>query len=99
MAPVRTCFWTASDLGSLKGPEPVTLPSHFPRYNGGPGASSLFGLLVELGPLLLNMDSLRGGGSVDGAAVPRLIRNPYSWTKVRSVGIQCCAQSDNPHSR
>jgi carboxypeptidase C (cathepsin A) len=35
--------------------------------NGGPGASSLFGLFVELGPLLLDGD--------------KLIRNPLSWNQ------------------
>ena len=28
-------------------------------YNGGPGASSMFGAFVELGPLLLNDESLQ----------------------------------------
>lgn len=53
-------------------------------YNGGPGASSLFGLLVELGPLLLNEDSL-SGPEFNRTGVPQLQRNPYSWSKVASV--------------
>lgn len=41
--------------------------------NGGPGASSLFGLFVELGPLRLQ----------DGTAT--LVRNEFAWTKRASV--------------
>jgi serine carboxypeptidase-like clade 1 len=37
--------------------------------NGGPGASSVAGMLSENGPLLMN-------------ATGGLMRNPYSWTKV-----------------
>lgn len=52
-------------------------------YNGGPGATSLFGLLVEFGPLLLNADSI----AADGENQPRLIRNEYSWTRLASLLI------------
>jgi serine carboxypeptidase-like clade I len=38
--------------------------------NGGPGSSSILGLLQELGPLLFN-------GTGDG-----FMENPYSWTKI-----------------
>jgi serine carboxypeptidase-like clade 1 len=42
--------------------------------NGGPGAPSLFGLMVELGPILL-----RKGG--------RMERNPYNWNKEANLII------------
>jgi len=52
-------------------------------YNGGPGASSLFGLLVELGPFLLNDNSLNEEYNKTG--IPQLIPNPFSWTKVANL--------------
>jgi carboxypeptidase C (cathepsin A) len=41
--------------------------------NGGPGASSLFGLFVELGPLLI----------VEGSK--ELVRNEFTWAKKANV--------------
>jgi len=52
-------------------------------YNGGPGASSLFGLLLELGPFLLNDDSLNEEYNRTG--MPQIIYNPFSWTKVGNL--------------
>ena len=52
--------------------------------NGGPGASSLFGLLVELGPLLLNDQSL-AGDAYEQTGVPTLFYNPSAWTRLGSV--------------
>lgn len=54
-------------------------------YNGGPGASSMFGLLVELGPFMLNDDSLNEEYNKTG--IPQIIYNPYSWTKVGNLLI------------
>lgn len=48
--------------------------------NGGPGASSAFGLFTEWGPLLLSDVSMRSNP-------PKLIRNPYSWTTFANVLI------------
>jgi len=45
--------------------------------NGGPGCSSLDGLLSELGPLHFN-------GSVTNG-VPVVVDNPYAWTTVANV--------------
>ena len=45
--------------------------------NGGPGSSSLIGLLTENGQLQTNDDSLDAQGNI------RLIYNPYSWSQVR----------------
>ena len=51
--------------------------------NGGPGASSMFGLLGEVGPFMLNDDSLGNGGST----TPQLLRNPSTWAKLAHLVI------------
>lgn len=43
-------------------------------FNGGPGSSSILGLLQENGPLLMNAS----GG---------LMENPYAWTKVANLFV------------
>mmetsp|Transcript_9529 Transcript_9529/g.27004 ORF Transcript_9529/g.27004 Transcript_9529/m.27004 type:complete len:536 (-) Transcript_9529:359-1966(-) len=52
--------------------------------NGGPGASSMFGIMAELGPLLLNDQSLRGP-VFDETGIPQLLYNPNAWTQVGSL--------------
>ena len=52
--------------------------------NGGPGASSMFGLTVELGPLILNEGSL-ATPEYKKTGIPTLYRNPHSWSKVGSL--------------
>eukprot|EP01063_Lacrimia_lanifica_P019765 TRINITY_DN27191_c0_g1_i1.p1 TRINITY_DN27191_c0_g1~~TRINITY_DN27191_c0_g1_i1.p1 ORF type:complete len:538 (+),score=236.05 TRINITY_DN27191_c0_g1_i1:50-1663(+) len=46
-------------------------------YNGGPGASSLFGLMQEFGPLLLDDSSFDEQWAKTGIPSPQ--PNPYSW--------------------
>jgi hypothetical protein len=65
------------------------------RYQGGPGASSLFGLLVELGPLMLNDQSL-DNPEYKKTGIPQLVRNPASWSAkanliVVSTALHCTA--------
>lgn len=52
--------------------------------NGGPGASSLFGLLTELGPLMLSDASLQTQSYRD-TGIPTPIYNPYTWTRLGSI--------------
>lgn len=49
--------------------------------NGGPGSSSLIGLLTENGQISTNDNSLTN--EIDG--VPQVFLNPYSWTSVANV--------------
>ena len=53
-------------------------------YNGGPGAASMFGLFVELGPYYLNQDSY-DDPKYNETGIPQVQRNPYGWTKIGNV--------------
>lgn len=68
-------YWFVESEGT-PADDPVVL-----WLNGGPGASSLFGLFTELGQLVTNDDSLRN--LIDG--VPALQYNPYGWSQVANV--------------
>jgi len=48
--------------------------------NGGPGASSAFGMFTEMGPFYLSSESLQ-------YSPPKLFRNNYSWTKQANILI------------
>lgn len=49
--------------------------------NGGPGSSSLIGLLTENGQIVTNDDSLTN--PIDG--VPQVFVNPYAWTTAANM--------------
>ena len=53
-------------------------------YQGGPGASSFFGLLIEWGPFLLNDLSLMDP-AYNKTGIPQLIRNPYSYVHASNL--------------
>lgn len=55
--------------------------------NGGPGASSLFGSFVELGPYYLSDASMQTA-AFNETGVPTLFRNLRSWTKLGSLLIR-----------
>lgn len=60
-------------------------PQHDPLlvwYQGGPGASSMFGYLVEQGPFTLTGESL-ARPMPDGT--PRLFRNEFTWARAASL--------------
>lgn len=78
--PIHTHYWL---LESENDPEKDPL---IVWTNGGPGASSMFGLLVELGPLYLSEASLHTR-EFNESGVPTLFRNPWAWTRLGSVLI------------
>lgn len=74
--------------------------------NGGPGASSLFGLLTELGPLLLDDRSLQTD-EYAATGIPTLLYNTNAWTRLghlliidqpAPVGFSYCNDDKAGHS-
>jgi carboxypeptidase C (cathepsin A) len=68
--------------------------------NGGPGASSMFGMMTELGPLTINYDSLK-------TDPPALFYNPMGWQTVANIlaieqppptGFSFCVDPAGDHS-
>ena len=55
-----------------------------PYITGGPGASSLYGLLIELGPFLLSDMSLQGP-EYERTGIPQLQYNQYGWQKKANI--------------
>mgnify|MGYP001591360607 FL=1 len=53
-------------------------------WNGGPGATSMWGIFVENGPYMLNDESFLGRVYND-SGIPALVSNPFSWTKFATV--------------
>lgn len=98
---VHTHYVLVEAEDNLAGDKPLIYWS-----NGGPGASSLFGLLTELGPLLLSDDSLDTPG-YKKTGVPTPIYNPYSWSRLghlliidqpAPVGFSYCEEDLESHS-
>ena len=79
-APSSTLRRTISDSASANK-SPLIFWS-----NGGPGASSLYGLLTEMGPYVLNDDSLKTD-EYKRSGVPSLLKNPSTWNKLGSMLI------------
>eukprot|EP01035_Chromulina_nebulosa_P024704 gene24704-32179_t len=53
-------------------------------FNGGPGASSLYGMLIELGPLIVS-DLSFTGEAYEKTGIPQLMYNEFGWQKVANI--------------
>jgi serine carboxypeptidase-like clade 1 len=52
--------------------------------NGGPGASSMYGILTEVGPFIVNEHSQQTRAYKE-TGIPTLFRNPFAWTQLGGV--------------
>uniref|UniRef100_A0A7S0HHT4 Carboxypeptidase n=1 Tax=Hanusia phi TaxID=3032 RepID=A0A7S0HHT4_9CRYP len=66
--------------------EPLPPPPLLLWSNGGPGASSMFGLMTEIGPFMLSAESLKSK-FFRRTHIPSLIRNPFAWTRFADILI------------
>lgn len=98
---VHTHYVLVEAEDNLAGDKPLIYWS-----NGGPGASSLFGLLTELGPLMLSDESLNTP-DYKKTGIPTPIYNPYSWSRLghlliidqpAPVGFSYCGDDLESHS-
>ena len=64
-------YWLIESTSPTQTTDPIVL-----WLNGGPGSSSLIGLLTENGQIVTNDDSLTS--PING--IPQVFVNPYSWT-------------------
>ena len=72
-SPGKLHYWLIESEGNPKT-DPIVL-----WLNGGPGSSSLIGLLTENGQLMMNDASLPANATAD--ATPTLFYNKYSWSR------------------
>lgn len=98
---VHTHYVLVQAEDNQKGDKPLIYWS-----NGGPGASSLFGLLTELGPLILSDASLETEDSKK-TGIPTPIYNPHTWSRLghlliidqpAPVGFSYCQDEPDSHS-
>lgn len=98
---VHTHYVLVEAEDNLAGDKPLIYWS-----NGGPGASSLFGLLTELGPLILSDESLETA-DYKKTGIPTPIYNPYTWSRLghlliidqpAPVGFSYCEDDLESHS-
>lgn len=75
---MHTHYWFAESENN-PSTDPVVV-----WFNGGPGASSMFGFLVELGPFYVSDASLTTL-DYNKTGIPTLFRNEHSWTKVANL--------------
>jgi hypothetical protein len=75
-SPGHLHYWLIESERSTQATDPLVV-----WYNGGPGSSSLIGLLTENGQLQLNDASL----NVTKGSPPGLFYNPHSWSTVANV--------------
>jgi serine carboxypeptidase-like clade 1 len=66
-------YWFIESESAQSADDPILV-----WFNGGPGSSSLFGMLAENGPFVVGDASLQGP-AYEATGVPQLFYNPQGW--------------------